>query len=168
MPVNKAVPGAKEFYPLNEPEIGTVTAAEGAELPHLFRPLQIKDVTFKNRIFVSPMCQYSASDGHVTDWHLVHAGALAARGVGAICMEATSVVPEGRISPECAGLWADSHIAPFKRVVDFVHSQGSKIGVQLAHAGRKASTYALWVKSEAGRGTSYVAQENENTNSARI
>ncbi|KAJ7924122.1 hypothetical protein B0H13DRAFT_2230074 [Mycena leptocephala] len=159
MPVNTAVPGAREFYPLNEPAIGqvmeiTFSLQDGSEVPHLFRPLQIKNVTFKNRIFLySPMCQYSASEGHVTDWHLVHTGALAARGVGAICMEATSVLPEGRISPEDAGLWSDSHIAPFKRVVEFAHSQGAKIG---------ASTYALWVKSEAGRGQSYVAQENEN------
>ncbi|KAF7351864.1 putative NADPH dehydrogenase C23G7.10c [Mycena venus] len=156
---NTPVPGVHEYYPLNEPAIGTHLSGPK---PHLFQPLHIKGVTFKNRIFVAPMCQYSSSDGHVTDWHLVHIGTLAARGVGAICMEATSVVPEGRISPEDAGLWKDSHIAPFKRVVDFSHAQGTKIGIQLAHAGRKASTYAPWVRPKAAdAGASWVAQEDE-------
>ncbi|KAK7064069.1 Nadh:flavin oxidoreductase nadh oxidase [Favolaschia claudopus] len=156
--LNVAVPGAREYYPLNEPAIGT---RMGGELPELFKPLEIKGVNFKNRIFVSPMCQYSSSDGHATDWHLVHLGAFATRGVGAICVEATSVLPEGRITPEDAGLWTDSQIAPLKRIVEFCHSHGTKIGIQLAHAGRKASTYAPWVKEKAGRHASWVAQENE-------
>ncbi|KAJ7176214.1 NADH:flavin oxidoreductase/NADH oxidase [Mycena crocata] len=162
MPViNDPVPGAREFYPLNEPAIGTVASSDGAKIPHLFQPLNIRGVTFKNRIFVAPMCQYSAADGHVTDWHLVHMGGFALRGVGAICMEATAVLPEGRISPEDAGIWADSHIEPFKRVVDFAHAQGTKIGIQLAHAGRKASTYALWLLLRRGWGASSTAQVDE-------
>ncbi|KAJ6503341.1 NADH:flavin oxidoreductase 2 [Mycena vitilis] len=157
--INAAVPGAREYYPLNEPEIGTFLAGEQ---PALFKPVEIKGVTFKNRIFVAPMCQYSSSNGHATDWHFVHIGGFATRGVGAICMEATSVVPEGRISPEDAGLWQDSQIAPLKRIVEFAHSQGTKIGIQLGHAGRKASTYAPWIKERAGHGTSWVAKEDEN------
>ncbi|KAI0301146.1 FMN-linked oxidoreductase, partial [Multifurca ochricompacta] len=97
------------------------------------------------------MCQYSSENGHATDWHLVHIGGYASRGAGGIVMEATAVVPEGRISPEDAGLWTDSQIAPLKRVVDFSHSQGAKIGIQLAHAGRKASTLAPWVEKSADR-----------------
>ncbi|KAJ7492431.1 NADH:flavin oxidoreductase 2 [Mycena latifolia] len=157
--INTPVPGAREYYPHNEPEIGT--RMEG-EQPNLFQPLEIKGVTFKNRVFVSPMCQYSSSDGHATDWHLVHIGGFASRGVGAVCIEATSVVPEGRISPEDAGLWKDSQMAPLKRIIEFAHSQGTKIGIQLAHAGRKATTYAPWIKDKAGHGTSWVAEEHEN------
>ncbi|KAJ6520018.1 putative NADH:flavin oxidoreductase 2 [Mycena sanguinolenta] len=156
MPINTAVPGAREYYPLNEPAIGTHIAGEQ---PELFKPLEIKGVTFKTRIFVSPMCQYSSSDGHATDWHLVHVGGFATRGVGAICMEATAVVPEGRISPEDAGLWKDSQMEPLKRIVEFCHAQGTKIGIQLTHAGRKASTYAPWIRRE---GSSWVATEEEN------
>ncbi|KAJ7040418.1 hypothetical protein C8F04DRAFT_1083511 [Mycena alexandri] len=140
--INTPAPGAREYYPLNEPAIGTRT--DGVQ-PELFKPLTIKDVTFKNRIFVSPMCQYSSSDGHATDWHLVHIGGYATRGVGAVCVEATSVVPEGRISPEDA------------RIVEFCHAQGTKVGIQLAHAGRKASTYAPWVKDRVGHGASWIA-----------
>jgi len=107
------------------------------------------------------MCQYSADDGHTTDWHLVHYGGFATRGVGAICVEASAVVPEGRISPEDAGIWKDSHIEPWRRVTQFAHAQGTMIGIQLAHAGRKASCHAPWVSRKAG-GTSYVAQKDEN------
>nr|AAS46742.1 putative NADH:flavin oxidoreductase 1 [Pleurotus djamor] len=139
---NAPVPGAKEFYPLNDPEIGT-----DEKIPLLFQPVTIGGTTFKNRIFVSPMCQYSSSNGHATDWHLVHIGGFATRGAAAIIMEATAVVPEGRISPEDAGIWTDSQIEPLRRIVQFCHAQGTKIGIQLAHAGRKASTLALWVKN---------------------
>ncbi|KAF7436544.1 hypothetical protein PC9H_003377 [Pleurotus ostreatus] len=141
--LNTPVPGAREFYPLNEPEIGTALSQKDA--PLLFQPITIGGVTFKNRIFVSPMCQYSSSDGHATDWHLVHIGGFATRGAGAICLEATAVVPEGRISPSDAGIWKDSQIAPLKRIVEFCHSQGTKVGIQLAHAGRKASLLAPWI-----------------------
>lgn len=91
------------------------------------------------------MCQYSADDGHMTPWHMAHYGAIAQRGPGSMIIEATGVVPEGRITPGCVGLWKDSQIAPLAQVVEFAHSQGQKIGIQLAHAGRKASTVAPWL-----------------------
>ncbi|GBE77697.1 Putative NADPH dehydrogenase [Sparassis crispa] len=166
--INKPVPGADQYYPLNEPSIGSPYPEsiypQNATIPALFQPLSIKGITFKNRIFVAPMCQYSADNGHVTDWHLVHIGGFATRGAGAICMEATAVVPEGRISPQDAGLWTDSQIAPFQRVVNFAHAQGTLIGVQLAHAGRKASTLAPWVESDVAqtrRTATRVAQKTE-------
>lgn len=100
-------------------------------------------MTTRNRIWLAPMCQYSCftRDGMPNDWHLVHLGARASGGFGLILTEASAVLPEGRISPEDAGIWADEHIAGWKRVTDFVHTQGAKIGIQLAHAGRKASTH---------------------------
>lgn len=109
----------------------------------LFSPLTLRDLTIPNRIFLSPMCQYmcEARDGVPTDWHLVHLGARAAGGFGLIIAEATAVVPEGRISPEDAGLWNDTQRDAWVRIVDFCHAQGAAIGVQLAHAGRKASVY---------------------------
>ncbi|KAF8665430.1 hypothetical protein AX16_000449 [Volvariella volvacea WC 439] len=161
MPINHPVPGAYQFFPLNEPEIGTPLTPD-ENTPHLFKPLTLRGVTFKNRIFVSPMCQYSSQNGHATDWHFVHLGGFATRGVGAICIEATAVVPEGRISPQDAGLWTDSQIAPLKRIVQFVHAQGTKIGIQLAHAGRKASIHAPWVQNKAGAGASHVALTQED------
>lgn len=91
------------------------------------------------------MCQYSAQDGHMTDWHVAHLGGIVTRGTGLAFCEATAVLPEGRITPEDAGLWQDSQMAPMKRVVDFVHGQSQKIGIQLGHAGRKASTVAPWL-----------------------
>lgn len=91
------------------------------------------------------MCQYSADNGHMTPWHVAHYGGIAMRGPGMIIIEATGVVPEGRITPFCTGLWTDSQIAPMKQVVEFAHSQGQKIGVQLGHAGRKASTVPPWM-----------------------
>ncbi|KAI0936829.1 hypothetical protein AcV5_004867 [Taiwanofungus camphoratus] len=153
--INKPVPGADQFYPLNEPLIGSSypesVYPQNKDLPMLFQPLTLRGMTFKNRIWVAPMCQYSSDNGHATDWHLVHIGGFATRGVGAICMEATAVVPEGRISPNDAGLWTDSQIAPLQRIVKFAHAQGALVGVQLAHAGRKASTLAPWVHSDAAK-----------------
>ncbi|KAI9065907.1 FMN-linked oxidoreductase [Trametes sanguinea] len=167
--INQRVPGIEQFLPLNEPSIGTAYPKEvypqNDKLPHLFRPITLRGVTFKNRIFLSPMCQFSSDNGHATDWHFVHIGGFAIRGVGAICMEATAVLPEGRISPECAGIWADSQIAPLRRIVDFAHAHGTKIGIQLAHAGRKASTYAPWVYADfAGtrQAPTRVAGENDS------
>lgn len=110
----------------------------------LFSPLTIKKATFKNRIVMSPMCQYSATDGFSNDWHLVHLGSRAAGGSGLIISEATAVSPEGRISPGDLGLWSDDHIEGLKRIVSFVHQHGSVAGIQLAHAGRKASTAIPW------------------------
>jgi 2,4-dienoyl-CoA reductase-like NADH-dependent reductase (Old Yellow Enzyme family) len=118
-------------------------------MTHLFDPLAIRDITFANRVFVSPMCQYSSTDGYANDWHFVHLGSRAVGGAGLVLTEATAVLPEGRISPQDLGIWKDDHIEPLARVVRFIHEQGSVAGMQLAHAGRKASTYAPW----AGDGT---------------
>lgn len=113
-------------------------------MPDLFQPWTIGTVTFRNRIFVSPMCQYSAEDGHPNDWHFVHLGSRAVGGAGLVMIEATAVTPEGRITPGDLGIWSDDHIAAFARNVDFMHEQGAAVGVQLAHAGRKASCVAPW------------------------
>ena len=110
----------------------------------LFSPLRLNQLTLKNRVVVSPMCMYSAEDGQANEFHLVHLGSFALGGAGLILTEAAAVLPEGRISPEDLGLWNDQQIGPLARVVDFVHQQGAHIGIQLAHAGRKASTFAPW------------------------
>ena len=106
----------------------------------LFREMKIRDLTIPNRAWVSPMCQYSAKDGLVGEWHRIHLGAFATGGAGLIFVEATGVVPEGRISIGCPGIWNNELAQGFKPIVDFAHSMGSKIGIQLAHAGRKGST----------------------------
>jgi 2,4-dienoyl-CoA reductase-like NADH-dependent reductase (Old Yellow Enzyme family) len=118
--------------------------ADGA--PGLFDPITLRSTTFRNRLWVAPMCQYSVDreDGVPTDWHLVHLGALARGGAGAVISEATAVVPEGRISPQDTGLWNDEQVEAWKPVTAFVKGQGSVPGVQLAHAGRKASTFRPW------------------------
>jgi 2,4-dienoyl-CoA reductase-like NADH-dependent reductase (Old Yellow Enzyme family) len=113
-------------------------------MTHLFDPLKIRDITFANRVFVSPMCQYSSADGHANDWHFVHLGSRAVGGAGLVLTEATAVLPEGRISPQDLGIWKEDHIHPLARIVHFIHQQGGVAGVQLAHAGRKASTYRPW------------------------
>lgn len=110
----------------------------------LFSPLYIKDIELRNRIVVSPMCQYSASDGFATDWHLVHLGSRAVGGAGLVVVEATAVSPEGRISPDDLGLWKNEHIEKLKSIVSFIESQGAVAGIQLAHAGRKASIASEW------------------------
>ena len=101
----------------------------------LFDPLAIKEVKFANRVFVSPMCQYSSNDGYANDWHFVHLGSRAVGGAGLVLTEATAVLPEGRISPQDLGIWADEHIEMLSRIVSFIHEQGSIAGMQLAHAG---------------------------------
>jgi 2,4-dienoyl-CoA reductase-like NADH-dependent reductase (Old Yellow Enzyme family) len=113
-------------------------------MANLFAPLTLRGLTLKNRIVVSPMCQYSSTDGFATDWHFVHLASRAVGGAGLVFTEATAIVPEGRISPEDLGLWHDDHIAPLERITRFVREQGAAIGIQLAHAGRKASTYRPW------------------------
>lgn len=113
-------------------------------MPHLFDSLTIRGVTLPNRIGVSPMCQYSSIDGMANDWHFAHLGARAVGGAGLIIAEATAVTPEGRISPYDAGIWSDAHIEPLIRINKFIKQQGSVAGVQLAHAGRKASTLRPW------------------------
>lgn len=114
----------------------------------LFEPLQIRQVEFRNRAWMSPMCQYSAVDGIPTDWHLVHLGARASGGVGLAMVEATAVTPEGRISPFDTGIWSDAHRDAFQRIAAFVTSQGAVPGMQIAHAGRKASTNRPWSGSK--------------------
>ncbi len=113
-------------------------------MAQLFDPLTIRGVTISNRIVVSPMCEYSSEDGFANDWHLVHLGSRAVGGAGLIFTEATAVTPEGRISPEDLGIWKDAHIEFLSRIVRFLKSQGSVPGMQLAHAGRKGSTYRPW------------------------
>ena len=110
----------------------------------LFRPLTLRSLEVPNRCWVSPMCQYSASEGVVGEWHRMHLGVFATGGAGLIVAEATGVVPEGRISVQCPGLWNDEQVSAWSRVTSFVHGQGSLIGVQLSHAGRKGSTMAPW------------------------
>jgi 2,4-dienoyl-CoA reductase-like NADH-dependent reductase (Old Yellow Enzyme family) len=105
----------------------------------LFSPLIIKDVTFRNRLAISPMCQYSSNDGFANNWHLVHLGSRAVGGAGLIIQEATAVSPEGRISPGDMGLYKDDHIEKLQAITAFIHQQGAVPGIQLAHAGRKAS-----------------------------
>ena len=110
----------------------------------LLAPLTIRDITLRNRIGVSPMCQYSAEDGFVNDWHLVHLGSRAAGGAGLVMVEATAVEPRGRISAWDTGIWKDEHVAPLARIAAFVRGQGAAAGIQLAHAGRKASVRRPW------------------------
>jgi 2,4-dienoyl-CoA reductase-like NADH-dependent reductase (Old Yellow Enzyme family) len=113
-------------------------------MPHLFDSFSIRDVEFGNRVFVSPMCEYSSVDGYASDWHLVHLGSRAVGGAGLVLTEATAVLPEGRISPQDLGIWKDEHVDLLRRIVSFIHKQGGVAGMQLAHAGRKASTRRPW------------------------
>ncbi|HLO58852.1 MAG TPA: NADH:flavin oxidoreductase/NADH oxidase [Bacteroidales bacterium] len=110
----------------------------------LFSPLKIRDITLKNRIVVSPMCQYSSTDGFANDWHLVHLGSRAMGGAGLVIAEATSVSPEGRITPGDLGIWDDRHIENLARITKFIHEHDSVSGIQIAHAGRKASCAVPW------------------------
>lgn len=114
------------------------------ETPLLLRPMTLRGRTLANRIVISPMCQHAADNGEASDWHLVHLGKFALGGAGLILTESTAVAAEARIGIRDLGLWSDAQVAPLKRVVDFVHAQGGLIGVQLAHAGRKAGSHALW------------------------
>lgn len=113
-------------------------------MTRLFSPLSLKGITLKNRIVVSPMCQYSSADGFAADWHLVHLGSFAVGGAGLVIAEATGISPEARISPQDLGLWKDEHVENLRRITAFIKQQGSVAGIQLAHAGRKASTHAPW------------------------
>ncbi|KAG0650607.1 NADPH dehydrogenase [Hyphodiscus hymeniophilus] len=153
-PANTAAPNAPYYTPIQSPPVGTALSPNP---PTIFTPLKIRDVTFQNRIWVAPMCMYSASNGHLTDFHLVHLSAFAYRGASLTILEATSVLPNGRITPQDSGLWSDSQIAPIRRIADFLHSQDQKLGIQLAHAGRKASTCAPWL---AKRGKTVLATED--------
>jgi len=117
----------------------------GPTPPPIFTPYRLRDMVLENRFAVSPMCMYSADDGTVGDWHLVHIGSRAMGGAGLIMAEGTGISPEGRISPGCSGLYSDANVAAWKRIVDFVHANSfAKMGIQLCHAGRKSSTKLLW------------------------
>ena len=113
-------------------------------MPHLFEPLTLRGLTLANRIFVSPMCQYSSADGFANDWHFVHLASRAVGGAALVFTEATAVTAEGRISPDDLGIWHDAHAGMLERIVRFVKGQGSAAGIQLAHAGRKGGTYRPW------------------------
>ncbi len=110
----------------------------------LFEKYKLKEIEFRNRLWVSPMCQYSSADGMPNDWHLVHLGSRAVGGAGLVIMEATAVSPEGRISPSDAGIWSDAHAESYQRITKFIKENGAIAGIQLAHAGRKASTSEPW------------------------
>lgn len=113
-------------------------------MSQLFSPLKIKDVTFRNRIGVAPMCQYSSNDGIANDWHMVHLGSRAVGGAGLIIAEATAVMPNGRITPGCAGIWSDAHVEALIPIVKFQAAHGAVPGIQIAHAGRKGSAARPW------------------------
>jgi len=113
-------------------------------VPGLFDPLPLRGLELRNRIAVSPMCQYSSVDGFATEWHLVHLGSRAVGGAGLVFTEATAVLPEGRISPHDLGIWDDAHVEPLARIARFIHDQGSVAGMQIFHSGRKGSTHRPW------------------------
>jgi len=113
-------------------------------MPHLFDEFRLRDITVRNRIGVSPMCQYSSREGLANEWHFVHLASRAVGGAGLVFTEAAAVTPEGRISPQDLGVWSERHFEPLARVTHFIDQQGAIAGIQLAHAGRKASTYRPW------------------------
>jgi 2,4-dienoyl-CoA reductase-like NADH-dependent reductase (Old Yellow Enzyme family) len=131
-------------------------------MSHLFTPLPLRGVTLRNRVGVSPMCQYSSDSGLANDWHLVHLGQFAVGGASVVFTEATAVLPEGRISPQDLGIWDDAHVPMLQRITRFIDAQGAVPGMQLAHAGRKASTQRPWegngaVPPDAGGWTTVMA-----------
>jgi hypothetical protein len=152
--LNVNTPGAPSFFPLCDPPPGTALSAadwpQNETLPLLFTPITIGGMEFKNRLFTGPMCQYSAETvdgerGHLSKWHEIHLGGIAARGTGLLMIEATAVMENGGITPECPGLWSDKQAKRLAEVVKITKALGSKTGVQLAHAGRKGSTVAPWI-----------------------
>ncbi|KAK6836676.1 hypothetical protein PG987_007171 [Apiospora arundinis] len=136
---NVAAEGISYFTPAQIPASGTGLGSK------LFTPLKLRGVTFPNRVFLSPLCQYSAKNGYANDWHLTHLGGIIQRGPGLAIVEATAVQANGRITPQDVGLWEDGQIEPLKRIVEFAHGQNQKIAIQLAHAGRKATCVAPWL-----------------------
>ncbi|CAF0898352.1 unnamed protein product [Rotaria sordida] len=142
------------------PSVGTLPQTDSSTLPALFRPLKIRSLTLKNRLVVSPMCMYSSQNGFLNDWHLVHLGQFAVGGAALVIQEATAVQPNGRISPYDAGLWMDEQMEMTKRIVQFIHSQNCAAGIQLAHAGRKASMKAPFHQTPGDRSQpAYVTKE---------
>ncbi|KAI9739904.1 MAG: hypothetical protein M1818_004960 [Claussenomyces sp. TS43310] len=146
-PINEAAPNAPYYTPIQSPPAGTALSANP---PTLFTPLKLRSQTFQNRIWVSPMAMYSSPNGYLTDLHLMHLGAFAYRGASLTIIEATAVQPEGRVTPQDAGLWEDGQVAPIRRIADLVHSQGQKLGLQLGHGGRKCSVCAPWLMPSRG------------------
>ncbi|QPC69337.1 hypothetical protein HYE68_000089 [Fusarium pseudograminearum] len=142
---NIAAEGAPYYTPAQDPPAGTQTSGS----TKVFTPITIRGVTFPNRLFLAPLCQYSAKDGYATDWHLTHLGGIIQRGPGLSMVEATAVQNHGRITPQDVGLWEDGQIEPLKRITTFAHSQSQKIGIQLSHAGRKASCVSPWLSINA-------------------
>ncbi|CEI60122.1 NADPH dehydrogenase afvA [Fusarium venenatum] len=142
---NVAAEGVPYYTPAQDPPAGT--SSDGST--KLFTPITIRGVTFPNRLFLAPLCQYSAKDGYATDWHLTHLGGILQRGPGMSMVEATAVQDHGRITPQDVGLWEDGQIEPLKRITTFAHSQSQKIGIQLSHAGRKASCVSPWLSINA-------------------
>ncbi|KAF4444159.1 hypothetical protein F53441_11217 [Fusarium austroafricanum] len=140
MTLQKLVP----LYPYLKPSPGTLTSDNDVK-PTLFTPLQIRGLSMQNRIAVSPMGMFSANDGHLNDFHLVHYGSFATKGAALVIIEATAVASNARVSTQDSGLWKDTQIAPLKRVVSYIHSQGQKAGIQLCHSGRKASMLPPWL-----------------------
>jgi 2,4-dienoyl-CoA reductase-like NADH-dependent reductase (Old Yellow Enzyme family) len=153
--VNKPARGVSYYTPAQTVPAGKAydPQSDGTKPPKLFQDLKIRGLTFHNRIFLSPLCQYSAQNGYLTDWHLSHLGGIIQRGPGLTFVEDTAVTPEGRITPEDSGLWEVRQMIPLKRIVEFAHGQNQLIGIQIGHAGRKASTTAPWL------GGSGIAEE---------
>ncbi|KAH7909617.1 hypothetical protein BJ138DRAFT_1154872 [Hygrophoropsis aurantiaca] len=144
---NEGAPAIPYFTPAQAIPAGTAfkPQPDGKPIPSLFQPITIRGTTFPNRLFLSPMCQYSADNGHLTAWHQSFLGGIFIQGPGLSIIEATAVLPEARITPQDSGLWQDSQIEPLRQIVEFAHSQNQKIGIQLGHGGRKASTVAPWL-----------------------
>ncbi|KAJ2659571.1 hypothetical protein IWW48_003410 [Coemansia sp. RSA 1200] len=136
-------PGAAVEPTQLEIEQGFAAGKNSDPLPKIFQPLKLREYTAKNRFFVSPMCMYSSQDGYTTDFHLSHYSQFAIRGAGLILVEATGVLPEGRITPNCLGIWKDDHIDGLKRIASHLHKYGVVAGIQIAHSGRKGSTIPL-------------------------
>ncbi|RSL98967.1 NADPH dehydrogenase afvA [Fusarium ambrosium] len=139
---NVAAKGISYYTPAQDPPAGTQLNGS----TKLFTPITIRGVTFPNRLFLSPLCQYSADNGYATDWHLTHLGGITQRGPGLAIAEATAVQRLGRSTPEDLGIWEDGHIQKLKQIVEFAHSQSQKIGIQLQHAGRKGSGVTPWLR----------------------
>lgn len=144
---NIAANGVSYYTPAQDPPAGT-RLDESANLK-LFTPIKIRGLTLQNRVFLSPLCQYSAKGGYATDWHLTHLGGIIQRGPGLAIMESTAVQRLGRITPQDLGLWEDAQMEPLKRITEFAHSQNQMIAIQLAHAGRKASCVSPWLSINA-------------------
>ncbi|KAJ4113878.1 NADH-dependent flavin oxidoreductase [Fusarium equiseti] len=142
---NIAAKGVEYFNPEQLPAPGLGLNGPNDSLPKVFTPIKIRGITMPNRIWVSPMCQYSARDGFQQPWHFAHYGGLAQRGPGLIMLEATAVQARGRITPEDSGIWLDSHVEGLRKHVEFAHANNSLIGIQIGHAGRKASCVAPWL-----------------------